>query len=229
MHEEQKQIGTPFQFITFTVFIFPMELAGIKNLIFDLGGVIINLSVIKTQLAFTRLSGLTLPEVQKRVHQGVFFHDFEKGLISDDQFRASLREDLGLAVDDVSLDIAWNDMLLDIPLARLNLLESLKNQYQLYLLSNTNNIHMQRFNTIVQETTGKPKIDHYFNEAYFSHLIKLSKPDHEIYRFVLEKNNLIPEETLFLDDNKDNLAGAHAVGIRTFHVENPDQLFSLFK
>jgi len=229
LHEEQKQIGTPFQFITFTVFIFHMDLTGIKNLIFDLGGVIINLSVVKTQLAFTRLSGLTLSEVQKRVHQGVFFHDFERGLISDAEFRSNLKKELGLTADDATIDLAWNNMLLDIPIARLNLLESLKNQYQLYLLSNTNNIHMQRFNDIVHETSGRGSIDHYFNEAYFSHLVKLSKPDHAIYNFVLEENNLIPEETLFLDDNKDNLAGAHAVGIKTFHVENPDQLFSLFK
>ncbi len=205
-----------------------LELSAIKNIIFDLGGVIINLSVDKTHQAFATLSGLPVDEIKTRVHHGAFFHDFERGLITDHEFREHLRESLNLNVSDSQLDAAWNAMLLDIPRARIQLLERLKSHFNIYLLSNTNNIHLQRFNGIVEQLTGKPTIDHYFHDAYYSHLLKLSKPDVAIYQHVLGQHAMLPQETIFLDDNKDNLAGANKVGIQTFHVGHPDQIFSLF-
>ncbi len=205
-----------------------LELVAIKNIIFDLGGVIINLSVEKTHRAFAALSGLPVAEIKTRVHHGAFFHDYERGLITDSEFREHLRESLNMNVSDSQLDEAWNAMLLDIPIARIQLLERLKTRYNIYLLSNTNNIHLQRFNGIVKQLTGKPAIDHYFHDAYYSHLLKMSKPDVAIYQHVLGQHAMLPQETIFLDDNKDNLAGANKVGIQTFHVGHPDQIFSLF-
>ncbi|HPW63852.1 MAG TPA: HAD family phosphatase [Cyclobacteriaceae bacterium] len=205
-----------------------MAPAGIKNIIFDLGGVIINLSVEKTHQAFATLSGLPVTEIKTRVHHGAFFNEFEKGLISDEEFRQHLRESLNMKVTDSQLDQAWNAMLLDIPLARIQLLEKLKATYNIFLLSNTNNIHLQFFNGIVRQLTGKPAIDYYFHGSFYSHLVKMSKPDAEIYQHVLSQHSLLPKETIFLDDNKDNLVGANKVGIHTFHVEQPDQIFSLF-
>ena len=205
-----------------------MRLLGIKNIIFDLGGVIINLSVEKTHEAFASLSGLTVQEVKELVHQSAFFHEYEKGLISDMEFRNHLRELLNLNVADQKLDLAWNAMLLDIPLKRIRLLEQLKGQFSLFLLSNTNNIHLQCFNKQVFQLTGFPSLDHYFHNAYYSHLINMKKPGVEIYEYVLSNSNLHPQETIFLDDNLDNLAGANKAGIRTFHVQQPDQIFSLF-
>ena len=205
-----------------------MAPAAIKNIIFDLGGVIINLSVEKTHQAFAALSGLPVTEIKTRVHHGAFFHEFEKGLITDSEFRQHLRESLNMKVPDSQLDQAWNAMLLDIPLARIQLLEKLKATYNIFLLSNTNNIHLQFFNGIVRQLTGKPAIDYYFHGSFYSHLVKMSKPDAEIYQHVLSQHSLLPKETIFLDDNKDNLVGANKVGIHTFHVEQPDQIFSLF-
>lgn len=205
-----------------------MAPTGIKNIIFDLGGVIINLAVEKTHQAFAALSGLPLEEIKNRVHHGAYFHEYEKGLIADAEFRNHLRESLNLKVTDTELDVAWNAMLLDIPIERIQLLERLKKNYSLYLLSNTNNIHLQCFSKIVQQLTGKERIDYYFHDAYYSHLLKLSKPDVAIYKHVLTQNNLQPAETIFLDDNKDNLMGANKAGIQTFHVQYPDQIFSLF-
>lgn len=202
--------------------------SGVKNIIFDLGGVIINLSVEKTHQAFAALSGLSVNEIKSMVHHGAFFHDYERGLISDAEFRTHLRESLRLTVSDVQLDAAWNAMLLDIPIERINLLVRLKEKFSLYLLSNTNNIHLQCFNDIVKNLTGQPVIDYYFHRAYYSHLLKISKPDVAIYNHVLLQNGLRAEETIFLDDNKDNLTGANKAGIKTFHVKHPDQIFSLF-
>jgi putative hydrolase of the HAD superfamily len=205
-----------------------LALQGIKNIIFDLGGVIINLSVEKTHQAFATLSGLPLQEVKDRVHQATFFHEYEKGLINDSEFRNHLRRSLQLDVDDSQLDHAWNAMLLDIPIERIQLLERIKKNYHLYLLSNTNNIHLQSFNRQVFDLTGFPSLDQYFHNAYYSHLIKMKKPDVEIFEYVLENNNLLATETIFLDDNTDNLDGATKAGIRTFHVQQPDQIFSPF-
>jgi len=202
--------------------------SAIKNIIFDLGGVIINLSVEKTHQAFAALSRLPVTEIKARVQQGEFFHDFERGLITDQEFRKYLRVSLSVNASDTQLDAAWNAMLLDIPIARIRLLEQLKNRYQLFLLSNTNNIHLQCFNRIVEKLTGKRSIDHYFHAAYYSHLVKMSKPDVAIYQHVLDQHDLLPHETMFLDDNKDNLAGANKAGIQTFHVEQPDHIFTLF-
>lgn len=200
----------------------------IKNIIFDLGGVIINLSVEKTHQAFSILSGKPLNEIKSIVSSNSFFHHYEKGLMEDADFRDHLRKVLNLNLDDAELDNAWNAMLLDIPIERIQLLEQLKSRFQIFLLSNTNNIHLQCFNSQVKQLTGFASIDQYFHRAYYSHLVKMSKPDIEIYEHVLHSSNLIPHETLFLDDNKDNLAGANKAGIRTFHVEQPDQIFSLF-
>ncbi len=205
-----------------------MAPAGIKNIIFDLGGVIINLSVEKTHQAFGALSGMSVEEIKSIVHQGAYFHDYERGLISDAEFRMHLRQSLNLQVSDAQLDAAWNAMLLDIPMERIDLLVRLKEKFSIYLLSNTNNIHLQSFNGIVQNLTGQSAIDNYFHRTYYSHLLKLSKPDVAIYNHVLLQNSLEPESTIFLDDNKDNLIGANKAGIKTFHVQYPDQIFSLF-
>ncbi|MCW5912887.1 MAG: HAD family phosphatase [Cyclobacteriaceae bacterium] len=202
--------------------------AGIENIIFDLGGVILNLAVENTHREFARLSGLPLDEIKSRVHHGRFFHDYERGLISDAEFRDHLRQSLQLQVTDDGLDKAWNAMLLDIPAERFTLLEKLKQDHRVFLLSNTNEIHRQRFNGIVQQTSGKPNIDYYFHKAYFSHELKMSKPDVNIYNQVLRLQNLSASETVFLDDNADNITGAARAGLQTFHVQHPDQIFEFF-
>jgi glucose-1-phosphatase len=200
----------------------------IKNIIFDLGGVILNLAVENTHLEFSRLSGLPLAEIKTRVHHGKYFHEYERGLISDAEFRNHLRQSLQLQISDAELDKAWNTMLLDIPTERFTLLEQLKQTHRVFLLSNTNEIHRQCFNNIVLKTSGKPNIDHYFHQAYFSHVLNLSKPDVAIYQHVLNEQNLLPHETVFLDDNVDNIAGAAKAGLHTFHVQHPNQIFDFF-
>ncbi len=202
--------------------------AGIKNIIFDLGGVILNLAVENTHREFSRLSGLPPEEIKTRVHQANYFHAYERGLISDADFRNHLRQSLQLQVTDSELDNAWNAMLLDIPLERFELLQQLKQTHRVFLLSNTNEIHRQCFNGIVHQTSGKANIDHYFHQAYFSHQLKLSKPDIAIYQHVLADQNLLPHETVFLDDNQDNLTGAAKAGLHTFYVQQPNQIFEFF-
>jgi len=197
------------------------------NIIFDLGGVIINLSVPATFAAFAKASGKSLEEVSAQANAQAFF-DYEKGLISDEQFREQVKSIFNWNTSDEVFDQCWNAMLLDIPLERLQLLERLKKEYRIFLLSNTNEIHLKKFNHILYESTGRDSMDHYFHKAYYSHRMKMRKPDTEIFEFVLNENKLNPTETLFLDDNVSNLEGAAQTGIQTFHVKSPDLIFSLF-
>ncbi len=202
--------------------------AEIKNLIFDLGGVIINLSVDKTYHAFSKLSGIPAQQLKELAKVTTFFADYEKGTISDDDFRMALRNFLRTDSSDAQLDDAWNAMLLDIPRPRIDLLKELRSRYQLFLLSNTNNIHLQCFSKIVEDSFDVPSLDSFFHKSYYSHLMRMRKPDVEIYQHVLMDNLLAPGETLFFDDTKVNLEGAELAGIKTFHVLHPDQLFSIF-
>ena len=201
---------------------------GIKNIIFDLGGVIINLSTQTTVEQFARLGDVKPENVTNRMMQSSEFHDYEKGLISDDRFRDIVRDMLKVQASDSEVDRCWNAMLLDIPMQRIRLLERLKSKYRIFLLSNTNEIHLNCFNGIVKELTGQPSLDYYFERAYYSHRMKMRKPDQEIYEVVLRDNGLIPGQTIFLDDNLSNLKGAELCGINTFHIQHPDLIFTLF-
>jgi glucose-1-phosphatase len=200
----------------------------IKNIIFDLGGVIINLNTDKTYQQFSRLSGIGLEELKSKSDKSAFFDLYEKGLLTDQEFRNQLRLFLKCEASDSEIDTAWNAMLLDIPQQRIQLLKQLRSNYKLFLLSNTNNIHLQCFTEIVKDTTGLSSLSDCFDRDYYSHLMKMRKPDAEIFQYVLNENNLKPDETLFLDDNQANLRGAASVGIQTFHVAHPDLIFSLF-
>jgi glucose-1-phosphatase len=200
----------------------------IKNIIFDLGGVIINLSTQTTVTHFAKLGGISEEEVNNRMMQSSEFHDYEKGLISDIRFREIVRKMLKVNAADEEIDRCWNAMLLDIPTERIQLLERLRNNYRIFLLSNTNEIHLNCFNGIVHDLTGKPSLDHFFEKAYYSHRMKMRKPDQEIYETVLKENDLNPHHTIFLDDNLSNLKGAELCGIKTFHVQRPDLIFTLF-
>ena len=200
----------------------------IKNIIFDLGGVIINLSTQTTVKQFAKLGGITEEEVNLRMMQSKEFHDYEKGLISDARFRELVRDMLAANASDAEIDRCWNAMLLDIPIERIQLLERLKTRYRIFLLSNTNEIHFNCFSEIVNQMTGKTSLDLYFEKAYYSHRMKMRKPDREIYDFVLAENKLNPTHTIFLDDNLANLKGAEQCGIKTFHVQHPDLILTLF-
>jgi putative hydrolase of the HAD superfamily len=119
-------------------------------------------------------------------------------------------------------------MLGAIPLERIQLLKRLQTGFRTFLLSNTNAIHVPRFDGIIQSVSKGDSLRSFFEVAYFSNEVKMRKPDKEIFQFVLEQNQLTAEHTLFLDDNVDNLKGAASAGIQTFHVTHPQLVLSLF-
>lgn len=182
----------------------------------------------KTYEAFAQLAGVPTETIREKVKQSSFFNDYEKGLMPDDQFRDHVRRMLKADLTDQQIDDAWNAMLGIIPLKRLQLLEKLRTNYKVFLLSNTNNIHLTFFNGIIRTVGQKPSLDEFFDQAYYSHLVNMRKPDPEIFEHVVAENKLNAARTLFLDDNADNLRGAEHVGLQTVHITYPDLIFSIF-
>lgn len=200
----------------------------IKNVIFDLGGVLLNLSVETTLQQFAALSGLTTEQVRDIHRAHPEFLAYEAGRMSSQEFRQGLRTIFDVDAPDVVLDECWNAMLGELPIERVQLLHQLKAKYNTYLLSNTNEIHLARVEQIVHRSHGLTSLDPLFHKTYYSHLLKLRKPDPAIYQHVLDENGLSASETIFLDDSIPNLNGAASIGIHTFHVARPDDIFPLF-
>lgn len=202
----------------------------IKNLIFDLGGVILDLSVDKTMQQFAALSGLKKEKVNEIYTSTPGFEIYERGLMTDSDFRNFVRDVFSVKCMDQEIDSCWNAMLLGLPLKKLDLIEGLKKDFSVYLLSNTNNIHLNYINEVMlpETTSNGNSLDSYFHRAYYSHIMKKRKPNADIFEQVLGENSLRAEETLFLDDNLPNIEGAKQLGIRTVHVNTPDLILNYF-
>ncbi|PUZ26650.1 putative hydrolase of the HAD superfamily [Chitinophaga costaii] len=202
---------------------------GIRNIIFDLGGVILNIDYQRTVRAFKDLGFDHFEQLYSQFHLSELFDHFETGKISPEQFLEALQQQAPPHITREQLLNAWNAMLLDFPLARLQILQQLRQHYNLYLLSNTNALHYDAFNKILLESRGIPSLDTFFDRAYFSHIIGLRKPYAEAYQFVLDAHALKASETLFIDDTLPNITGAEAVGLRTLHLPGPKTILDIFK
>lgn len=196
-----------------------------KNLIFDLGGVLINLSPQRTYEAFSKLSGKAMEEIERMAKGEKEFLYYEMGQMTDADFRSFLRARLSVQANDQEIDKAWNAMLLDLPAQRLDTLQRLKNNYRTFVLSNTNSIHVKAFTKTVEEVSGGKNLSDFVHRVYYSHDMGLRKPDQIIYDQLIHENSLTPSQTLFLDDTVHNLDGASLAGLQTFHVTNADELF----
>lgn len=198
----------------------------IKNIIFDLGGVLIHLEPKWTEAAFCALVGdkREYARIAALLQDENIFDDFETGKIGEAAFIEALQKYNPNPVTRAQLETAWNAMLLDIPESGLNLVRDLQNQgYKVYLLSNTNSIHLTEFKKIAREENGITNFDALFDKAYYSHLIGSRKPHAEPFEYVLEDAGLVAAETLFIDDNAPNLVGARLAGIHTLlHPANTD-------
>lgn len=200
-----------------------------KNLIFDLGGVVLDLDVAATLKGFSALSGLDEATVTKRFVSSAGFLEFERGELSEQDFRKFVRELYNVEAPDEELDRCWNAMLVAFPIEKLHLLNNLRKHYKTFLLSNTNSIHLRCINeVIIPATDGMHTLDDYFDRTYYSHEMGTRKPEAAIFQQVLNENNLVAAETLFLDDNADNIAGAERVGLKTAFVNTPSFILDYF-
>ena len=190
------------------------SMAKIKNIIFDLGGVLINIDYKRTEKAFADLGVKNFDEMYAQVKADALFESLETGHITEDHFYEKMTS-RGFSLQRSQVEQAWNAMLLDFRVESFHFLDQLRDRYDLYLLSNTNVIHKAAFEKIFTEQTGLPSIDNYFKKAWYSHLMGLRKPNEDIFHFVLKDAGLKPYETLFIDDTLPNIEGAKHAGIRT--------------
>jgi HAD superfamily hydrolase (TIGR01509 family) len=192
----------------------------IKNIIFDLGAVLLNLDMLRTEAAFAALIGdrKMHTEIQTQLFEKKLFSKFETNEVKEEEFIETLRLVCPHPVNEKQIRTAWSSMLLDFPVQRIEMLKKLKSEgYKLYLLSNINSIHLQDVYTNFYAEHGDIDFDALFDKPYYSHLIGRRKPDKETYQFVLEDAGLEAVNTLFIDDNADNISGAREVGLQTIH------------
>lgn len=194
----------------------------IKNILFDLGGVIINLDMPATLNGFKNAMGDEFPKWKAVFEEADIFNQYEKGNISTAVF-AQHFIDTGLFTADTVRQI-WNSILRTAPKNRLDFLKVLAKDYNLYLLSNTNAMHIEQAEADLQTMYGITDFrGEFFTKGYYSFEIGMIKPDAEIYEFVLKDSGLLAAETLFIDDNEANIKSAAAVGLQTiWHEHNAE-------
>lgn len=189
-----------------------------KNIIFDLGGVILDIDYHRTIVAFQNLGFLDFDTHYTQAKQAGVFDDFEVGKILPEEFISSLQKLLPENTSPSQITAAWNAMLLDWSPERLDFIRSLQSRYQLYLFSNTNAIHKAHFEKTLFEQLGMNTLDELFIKTYYSHEFGQRKPHPESFQSIIDDNQLLPHETLFIDDSIQHIEGAKAIGIQAVHL-----------
>ncbi|MGL5227089.1 MAG: HAD family hydrolase [Bacteroidales bacterium] len=205
-----------------------MELAGIKNIVFDLGGVLINLNKQRCIDAYKALGYEHAENLLGNYRQEGLFLLLEEGKISPEEFRNEIRKEIKQEVTDKQLDHALMQFLLDLPAYKLELLRRLKKDYNVYMLSNTNKI---MFDHIVPHYFGQngTNINDYFDGLFLSFEMGVAKPDKKIFEMMIEQGQLIPEETLFIDDSSLNTDAASDLGFYVYTAEPEEDFTFLFE
>lgn len=199
----------------------------IKNIIFDLGHVLLDLDFERAEQQFKILLQDEFDTVYHGLHEEGHFRAYELGQFDEAVFVEKIKAASAQPLDRQAIIEAWNSMLVHIPKARLDMLEQLKQQYNVFLLSNTNATHI---NWVDQHLQKEYQLDiHYFEhqlfqKAYYSHTLRLRKPEVEIYEFVLKDAGLKGQETLFIDDREDNIEGGKKLGIHGYHHQIKDDI-----
>jgi len=199
-------------------------LSVIRNIIFDYGQVIINLDVKRTQTAFENAGVKNFSTIYSLVQQLPFFDLHDRGKITSDEFRNSIRKEGNIQLSDEVFDDCWNAMLLDIPKHRLDFLTELKTNYRTFLLSNTNFIHLKKIAAYLESTYSVTDIAPFFNKVYYSCKLGMRKPEPEIFQLVLNENKLIPEESLFIDDVEENISVAQSLGLQAILLKRGEEV-----
>ena len=198
----------------------------IKNIIFDLGGILIHLDLAKTEAAFKALlGGGDYSGVAEGLRSSGIFEALEVNGISEENFVGAIQKNSSNSISTEEVETAWNAMLVTFPAAGVNVIKKLKKAgYRLYVLSNTNSIHIRAFRKILEKEHGITDFYAFFDKVYYSHLVELRKPNVEIFQHVLDDAQLDASESLFIDDTPPNLEGAAKIGIQTLLLEQNGDL-----
>lgn len=199
----------------------------IKNIIFDLGGVLLDIDFSATQKAFEDLGVSDFLTFYSQHHVDDLFEKLEIGAISPDVFYEQLRVKTKLPLSDVEIMKAWNAMLLNFSEPKMNWLYNISKSYNVYLFSNTNKIHHDYFYNLFKSNFNGKELDSYFIKAWYSHEMGIRKPHATSFSTILKAERLHPSETLFIDDTIGNIEGAKEAGLHTFHLTAPKTLLDL--
>ena len=201
----------------------------IKNIIFDLGGVILDIdeSIVYKELEKMGINTLELSHSKEFMD---IMSKFDTGIYTAPTFRKKTKAFLGLEkMTDQKFDAIWNSMLLDIPRERIEAIEKVKKHYKIFLMSNSNVIHYDLYVRDLQLRFGYHEFDELFNKSYFSFAEHLEKPDPRFFELILDHEGLLPEETLFIDDTEKNIKVAQSLAIHTYHISREELVRNLFE
>jgi len=194
-----------------------------KNLLFDFGKVIID---IDDTGAIERVKKLLINE--SAFEEAL--PKYEVGKISTDTFINKLLSQAKPNVQALDVIQAWNSMLIGIPASRLKMLEQLKSHYKLYLLSNTNELHIEWIHRHLRKDHDIANFEkQYWNGVYYSHQVKERKPNPAVFQYVIDDAGIIPEETLFMDDTEEHLYAASQLGFDTHLVREKEEIGDFLK
>ena len=200
----------------------------INTIIFDLGGVLINLDLSQCIQNFKQLGLENFEQYLSNFRQSGFFMQLEKGQISDETFRNEVRKLTPNTLSDSQIDEAWCSFLLDIPAEKLEMLLKLRKKFRVVVLSNTNIIHFPNSEKTIFTERGKNMSD-YFDKCYLSYEMKMAKPDTEIFECLLASEHVAASHCLLLDDGLKNIEQAQKMGFQTYLVKEHEDLSFLLE
>jgi len=202
-------------------------MATIQHIIFDLGGIFVNLNYAHTASAFRQLGVSNFDELFTQHHANPLFAKLETGEVSEEEFYQQIRAITSVPLTDAQIAEAWNAMLLDMPMERIVWLQQVARQYPIYLFSNTNSIHYQQLMKIFRRDLGTIDFNGLFRFAGYSHQLGYRKPNAASFRLLLQQLNIEPHHTLFIDDTPGNIQGAQEMGLHTLFLPPPQHVLEL--
>ena len=204
------------------------DLTNIKNIIFDLGKVLLNLDFNASIVAFQKLGLKTDVLDNKQAYSDPVFYELEVGKVTPEEFCNRVRKVLNNQnASDLQIEDAWYSMILDVPANRVKVVQELSKNYNVYLFSNTNKIHIDRLHRAFKAEHGID-FSSLFVKDYYSHEIHERKPDLSSYRKVIDLSGINPDESIFIDDLEKNIIGAQQSGLKTFWLKEGMELAEQF-
>lgn len=197
----------------------------IKNIIFDYGNVIFELDFQRLERAFKELGIPDTGTFFAHKVQNELFDRLDMGKVTAAEFIDEVRRISGkYDLSDEEITDAWNALLVGIAEGNHEVLMEMKNKYRTFLLSNNNEIHYSYIMRYLKENFELEDNSSFFEKDYYSHLMGMRKPNVDIFEFVLNTHDLVPQETLFIDDSPQHLVTAEKLGMKTALVERPEPL-----
>ncbi len=202
-------------------------LSDIKNIIFDIGGVMIRLDRDRCVASFTAIGFPDADRLIDLYHPADFFNRLERGEMSAAEFYQTIRDMSGRDISDEAIQEAYGDFLVEIPLHKLQLLGQLRERgYRIYALSNINEVVLPKVLSLF-EADGK-SADYYFDKMYLSFEMQSLKPDHKIYEMLMTDSGVVPAETLFIDDSERNILSGSQLGFNVYLADPTEDYSHLF-